>query len=201
MDDLDQIAVDIANEARRRGFVTSSDDLCDFHGYVQEQLARFIPAPGGAALVRQFNEWTPPTDCRVTPSVPETRWLFEERKMDNDLQHMPPGERAAFAAGFRRGHEVATNEVMRLRSSFDTPSDTLQSQLDFVAPYYSPVADAKARITELEAVLREIASLQIEDMYQSDPNDNTAAVLARAALSKGLSTTSDAPSSAKEITP
>lgn len=64
--------------------------------------------------------------------------------------------------------------------------DTLQSQLADIAPYYSPVAAAQARIKELEAALHKIAYEQIGPADASHRYVLDACVdIAIAALSKG----------------
>ena len=53
-------------------------------------------------------------DTRVTPSTPDTAWLFERGE-----GNMPPGEGAAFANGYRHGREEAAAEIERGRKELD----------------------------------------------------------------------------------
>lgn len=60
-------------------------------------------------------------DVKVTPSSPDTAWLFESGDAN-----MPPGEGAAFANGYRKGREEAAAEIERLRAALKPFADAFE---------------------------------------------------------------------------
>lgn len=151
----------------------------------------------GTALVRQFNEWTPPD--MNNSSNPLSRKPLDAAlvgKVNADAMKALGDVHARRKWGeSNSGSPVTTNilcaEIARLNLAMETarpPPDTLQSQLADVAPYYSPVATAMARIKELEAAL-EALLVRYEALLNScDFHEDTEIEVrdqARAALSKG----------------
>ena len=72
-------------------------------------------------------------DTRVTPSSPDTAWLFERGE-----GNMPPGEGAAFANGYRRGQDEAAAEIERLRVALKECADDLEAM---IAHHYDKTLD------------------------------------------------------------
>lgn len=174
-----------------------------------------VPAQDGTALVRQFNEWTPPMRAdkpfdpnEIAANLVEawhkeffglriSDWKLGElqRRIATALVGEPRvgaeqtlGSRIMGHAGRPQRSECRTAGSIPATGANSEGEDTLQGQLADIAPYYSPVATAQARIKELEAALHKIAN----DAYTREDERLTSSqpmmiwqLVARKALSKG----------------